>query len=126
VGTLDALADRFRDRVSFLTVYIREAHPEEGWILPENRRSGVAVDEPRSDEARREVAAACATALRLRMPMVVDAVDNAVASAYGGWPDRLYLVGRDGRIAYRGGEGPFGFKPNELGAAIEHHLKKGA
>ena len=60
------------------------------------------------------------------MPMVVDAVDNAVASAYGGWPDRLYLVGRDGRIAYRGGEGPFGFKPNELGAAIEHHLKKGA
>ena len=40
--------------------------------------------------------------------------------------DRLYLVGRDGRIAYRGGEGPFGFKPNELGAAIEHHLKKGA
>ena len=126
MGTLDALADRFRDRVSFLTVYIREAHPEEGWILPENRRSGVAVDEPRSDEARREVATACATTLRLRMPMVVDAVDNAVASAYGGWPDRLYLVGRDGRIAYRGGEGPFGFKPNELGAAIEHHLKKGA
>ena len=60
------------------------------------------------------------------MPMVVDAVDNAVASAYGGWPDRLYLVGRDGRIAYRGGEGPFGFKPNELGAAIEHHLKEGS
>ena len=120
MGTLDALADRYRDRVSFLAVYIREAHPEEGWILPENRRSGVAVDEPQSDETRREVAASCATA------MVVDAVDNAVASAYGGWPDRLYLVGRDGRIAYRGGEGPFGFKPNELGAAIEHHLKKGA
>ena len=126
MGTLDALADRFRDRVSFLTVYIREAHPEEGWILPENRRSGVAVDEPRSDEARREVATACATTLRLRMPMVVDAVDNAVASAYGGWPDRLYLVGRNGRIAYRGGEGPFGFKPKELGAAIEYHLNKGA
>ena len=126
MGTLDALADCYRDRVSFLAVYIREAHPEEGWILPENRRSGVAVDEPQSDETRREVAASCATALRLRMPMVVDAVDNAVASAYGGWPDRLYLVGRDGRIAYRGGEGPFGFKPNELGAAIEHHLKKGA
>jgi Iodothyronine deiodinase len=83
------------------------------------------VDEPRSDEDRREVAATCATALRLRMPMVVDAVDNAVASAYGGWPDRLYLVGRDGHIAYRSGEGPFGFKPKELGAAIEEHLEKG-
>ncbi len=125
MGTLDALADHYRDRVSFLAVYIREAHPEQGWILPENRRSGVAVDEPRSDEDRREVAATCATALRLRMPMVVDAVDNAVASAYGGWPDRLYLIARDGRIAYRGGEGPFGFKPKELGDAIEQHLTEG-
>ena len=56
------------------------------------------------------------------MPMVVDGVDNAVASAYGGWPDRLYLVGRDGRIAFQGGEGPFGFKPDELERAIEREL----
>jgi hypothetical protein len=56
------------------------------------------------------------------MPMVVDRVDNAVASAYGGWPDRLYLVRRDGRIAFQGGEGPFGFKPEELQRAIEREL----
>jgi hypothetical protein len=58
------------------------------------------------------------------MPMVVDGVDNAVASAYGGWPDRLYLVGRDGRIAFQGGEGPFGFKPDELERAIERELRQ--
>ena len=83
----------------FVVVYIREAHPEEGWILPENRRSGVAVHEPTTDEERR-----------------------TVASAYGGWPDRLYLIGSDGRIAYQGGEGPFGFKPEELDGAIERYL----
>lgn len=126
MGTLDALADRYRGRISFVAVYIREAHPEEGWILPENRRSGVAVEEPQNDEARQGVAAACAANLRLRMPMVVDGIDNAVASAYGGWPDRLYLVDRAGRIAYQGGEGPFGFKPAELGHAIERELAKGA
>lgn len=126
MGTLDALADRYRDRVSFLAVYIREAHPEEGWILPENRRSGVAVEEPKSSQARRGVAAACAANLRLQMPMVVDGIENAVASAYGGWPDRLYLVDRARRIAYQGGEGPFGFKPTELGQAIERELAKGA
>ena len=54
--------------------------------------------------------------------MAIDGLDNAVASAYGGWPDRLYLVGRDGRIAYQGDEGPFGFKPEELERAIEAHL----
>lgn len=106
----------------FLTVYIREAHPEEGWILPENRRSGVAVNEPTTDDERLAVGATCSANLRMGMPMVIDRVDNAVASAYGGWPDRLYLVGRDGRIAYQGGEGPFGFKPNDLERAIEREL----
>ena len=112
--------------MDFLVVYIREAHPEEGWILPENRRSGLAVNEPSTDEERLAVASTCAAHLRMRMPMVVDGVDNAVASAYGGWPDRLYLVGRDGRIAFQGGEGPFGFKPEELERAIERRVSLAA
>jgi hypothetical protein len=103
-------------------VYIREAHPADGWVLPENRRSGVSVVDPTTDDERATVASACAASLRLQMPMAVDGVDNAVASAYGGWPDRLYLVGSDGRIAYQGGEGPFGFKPDELERAIEREL----
>ena len=106
----------------FLAVYIREAHPEDGWILLENRRSGVAIHDPTTDEERREVASTCAVSLGLRMPMVVDRVDNAVASVYGGWPDRLYLVSADGRIAFQGGEGPFGFKPEELEEAIQREL----
>lgn len=112
------MADRHRDRVAFLVVYIREAHPEDGWVLPENRRSGVAINDPTTATERAEVAATCATRLELRMPMVIDGPDNAVGSAYGGWPDRLYLVDRDGRIAYQGGDGPFGFRPDELEQAI--------
>ena len=112
--------------MDFLVVYIREAHPEEGWILPENRRSGLAVNEPSTDEERLAVASTCAANLRMRMPMVVDGVDNAVASAYGGWPDRLYLVGRDRRIVFQGGEGPFGFKPEELERAIERRVSPSA
>jgi hypothetical protein len=80
------------------------------------------VHEPTTEEQRREVASTCAVGLRMNMPMVVDKIDNAVASAYGGWPDRLYLIGRDGRIAFQGGEGPFGFKPDELEDAIEREL----
>jgi hypothetical protein len=116
------MAARYGDRVHFLAVYIREAHPEDGWILPENRRSKLAVTEPKTDEERLTVASSCAVSLRMKMPMAVDGVDNAVASAYGGWPDRLYLVSRDGRIAFQGGEGPFGFKPEELQEAIEREL----
>ena len=46
------------------------------------------------------MASTCAAELELTIPAVIDGIDNAVASAYGGWPDRLYLVGTDGRIAY--------------------------
>jgi Iodothyronine deiodinase len=118
------LAERYRDRVSFLAIYIREAHPEDGWVLPENRRSGVRVREPVTGDERLKVATTCATKLRMQMPMAVDRLDNAVASAYGGWPDRLYLVRRDGKIAYQSGEGPFGFKPAELEHSIEALLSR--
>ena len=56
------------------------------------------------------------------MLTVIDGIDNTVADVYGGWPDRLYLVGADGRIAYQGGPGPFGFKPEELEQVLERHL----
>jgi hypothetical protein len=42
--------------------------------------------------------------------------------AYNALPDRLYLIGKDGRIAFKGGHGPLGFKPAELEAAIETEL----
>jgi hypothetical protein len=124
LGTLHNLHDRFRDDVEFLVVYVREAHPEDGWVLWENGDAGIAVADPLTAEERRAVAATCTTRLTLRMPVAVDDPDDAVARAYGGWPDRLYLVGRDGRIAFRGGEGPFGFHPEELERAIEEELAR--
>jgi hypothetical protein len=122
LGALETLCERYRDRVAFLVVYIREAHPEDGWVLESNRLNGVAITDPASPEERATVAEACALRLRIRMPVVVDDLDDAVARAYGAWPDRLYLVGRDGRVAFQGDEGPFGFRPELLEAAIEAEL----
>ena len=52
------------------------------------------------------------------MPLVVDEMDDRVGHAYSGMPDRLYLIDREGRIAYKSGRGPFGFKPDELEQSI--------
>ena len=103
-----------RREVAFFIVYIREAHPEDGWVLADNRREEIAVVDPVSLDERAEAADACALRLATRIPILLDDVDDAVASAYGGWPDRLYLIGRDGRVAFQGEVGPFGFKPEEL------------
>ena len=114
----------YRDRVAFFVVYIREAHPEDGWVLTSNREAGIDVADPATKSERQRVAEACAVRLEIAMPMLLDDLDDKVARQYGGWPDRLYLVDRDGRIAFQGGEGPFGFKPYELAAAIETELAR--
>jgi Iodothyronine deiodinase len=125
LGALEELYDRYGSEVAFLIVYIREAHPEDGWVLADNRREGVELVDATTLDEREDAAHACAVSLRTRIPMALDRLDDQVASQYGGWPDRLYLVGRDGRIAYQGGEGPFGFLPEELAAAIERELEQG-
>ena len=122
MGELEELYDRYGDEIAFFIVYIREAHPEEGWVLADNRREGIALADPTSLEERADAAEACSVRLRTRIPVLLDDVDDAVALAYGGWPDRLYLIGRDGRVAFQGEVGPFGFKPAELAHAIETEL----
>jgi Iodothyronine deiodinase len=118
LGELEEMAGRYAEQVAFLVVYIKEAHPEDGWVLASNRAEGIAVHDPASPSERE----ACAVRLELRMPVVIDGMDNETARQYGGWPDRLYLIGRDGRIAFQGEEGPSGFKPEELERAIRSEL----
>lgn len=108
--------------MAFFVVYIKEAHPEDGWVLSSNRGQGIAVRDPVSDDERSQVATVCSLQLEIRMPVLLDAVTNRVARAYGAWPDRLYLIGRDGRVAWQGGPGPAGFKADELEGAIGNEL----
>lgn len=122
MGALHELWERYREEVAFFVVYVREAHPEDGWVITANRDAGILLDDPTSDEERLEAATACALSLRVRIPVLIDGLDDAVCAAYGGWPDRLYLIGRDGRVAYQSDPGPAGFLPAELQSAIEAEL----
>ena len=78
-----------------------------------------------SMDDRVEVGQTCMDKMALEMPALVDEMDDAVASAYGAMPERLYLIGADGRIAYKGGMGPMFFRPDEWEQAIEAHLELG-
>lgn len=82
------------------------------------------VEDPITMVERHKVAATCTEFMELEMDVIVDTIDDKVNLAYGGWPTRLYLVGKDGKIAYAGGKGPFEYRPPELKAAIVDELKK--
>jgi hypothetical protein len=118
------MAKRYAGQIDFLVVYIREAHPEDGWVVSMNRTDGIELDDPTSTEERADVAVTCALRLEITMPVVVDEIDDAIASAYGALPDRLYLVGRGGHIAFQGDRGPWGFQPADLDNAIASELAR--
>lgn len=112
----------YGDEVQFFIVYIREAHALDS-RSPAGGDGNPIVEDPRSFLERNEVARVCMTKLELEpIPALVDGMDDAVNRAYAGWPDRLYLIGEDGDVAYHGGRGPFGFSPDELEAAIRAEL----
>src|SRR5262245_60553692 len=110
--------ERYGGQVEFLAVYVREAHPTGGWRMSANDHAQVAFEQPKTREERESVAAACCGRLEVPMPLLVDRMDDPVGKAYSGMPDRLYLIDRDGRVAYKGGRGPFGYKPGEMQQAI--------
>jgi hypothetical protein len=99
-------------------VYIGEAHPTDLWQVPNNLRDKVLHASPASLDERTALAELCVTRLSIELPAVVDDFDDTTDTNYTGWPERLYLVDREGRIAYKSRPGPFGFKPAELEAAL--------
>ncbi|MCC6740913.1 MAG: hypothetical protein IT452_17875 [Planctomycetia bacterium] len=111
---MDDIYRRWRDRVAFLMVYIREAHPSDEWQMPVNVEQGVVFEQPRSESARGEAAGECCSRLKVTMPCVVDALDNAADAAWAAWPERIFVVGADGRIAFATGQGPWGYQPEAL------------
>ena len=111
--------DTYQDRVAFHAVYIQEAHPSDIWQMGSNVREGVIFRNPRSDEERVQVADSCVRNLGIRMPALIDGIDNKVEQAYTGWPDRLYLIDKSGRVVFKSTPGPFGFHPADLEAAIK-------
>ena len=114
IPALRKLYEETHENVQFLLVYVREAHACNEWVMPDNERRGLHFEQPVSHAERIAAAVDCIRDFHLEMPVVVDGLDDRVNDQYGGWPDRLYVIDADGRIAYQSGVGPFGFKPPEV------------
>lgn len=116
---LNEIYNTYNNDVAFLCIYIREAHPDNGWRSKKNVLDGIRYLEPRNDEERTEIATVCQQMMDLQMPMLIDSIDNDAESKYVSIPMRLYLVDAEGKLAYVGGEGPFNFQPDEFEEAIK-------
>lgn len=99
-------------------VYITEAHPSDVWQMQSNVKDKVVFASPKNEEERAFIAGACVRKLGIKLPAVLDEFGNSTERVYTGWPDRIYLIDGNGRVAFKTKPGPFGFKPDNLAAAL--------
>jgi type I thyroxine 5'-deiodinase len=113
---------KYKEQAAFFVVYIYEAHASDAWQVMANRKDEVLIQTPKSFDERLEVAGSCVRKLGIELPALVDDLQNATEAAYTGWPDRLYVIDREGRVAYKSAPGPWGFRPREMEAALQKAL----
>jgi len=106
--------EEYGEEIQFLFIYCREAHAIDG----ERPGFRTLVEEPISTEERRKIATEFVDEQKLAFPTLLDAIDDKTGTDYAAHPDRLYLIGKDGKVAWVGEQGPRGFRPNELETAI--------
>ncbi len=86
------------------------------------------IFKPKSYDERSKIATKCVAKLKIDMPCLIDGIDNTVGDAYSAWPDRLFVVDKEGKIVVRAGRGPWGFPPavNEATKWLEKNFPDAA
>jgi len=93
---------------------VREAHATDEWQMKSNVKDDVCYAQPRNLSDRLAIANDFTKRFHYQVPFGVDDMDNAANDAYAAWPERLYILDESGKIAYRGGNGPFQYHPEEV------------
>jgi hypothetical protein len=113
VGDVVQIYEDYKDHVDFLTVYVREAHPTDEWQMKSNVTDDVCYAQPKTLQQRVAIANDFTRRFKFPLPFGIDDMRNAANDAYAAWPERIYIIDESGHIAYRGGMGPFNYKPQE-------------
>jgi hypothetical protein len=122
MAEIEKLRQHYRGRAEFVIVYIKEAHPEDEWQMESNREGQVVYEQPKTFEARLELAKTFVDRMKVETPALVDDISNTGLACYAAWPERLYVIDTTGRITYKGGMGPFYFDPEELADFLRRNV----
>ena len=100
----------YKDVAEFRMVYINEAHASDG-RRPVGYAKELGITEHDDYSERCTTAQMLIDDKSLTLPCVIDGMDNKVNKSYHAWPDRVFLIRKDGRLAVAADRGPWGFKP---------------
>ena len=98
----------------FVTVYIEEAHPTDGWAIPNNqytlKHHGTLADRIDAAKLLQHEGLPC--------PLVVDSMTDEAQKSYGALPERLFII-LNGTVLYAGARHPLGYNVEELNEKLK-------
>ena len=100
----------FEDIADFVTIYIEEAHPTDGWAFNNNPYSIV----KHVNIENRMFAAGMLANQKLPCPLLVDTMSNEANHFFSAVPEKLVIIDVEGKIAYIGGQGPSDYKVEDV------------
>jgi Iodothyronine deiodinase len=108
---MEKMYQDYKDIAEFRLVYIKEAHAlDSTWPVGYAKEMGIKQHTTYSE--RCSVATKLLSDKNLNIPTLADDMNDTANNAYKGWPDRIFLVRKDGKLAVAGKRGPWGFKPS--------------
>lgn len=118
---MEQLYQDYKDIAGFFIVYISEAHASDSF-WPVGYAKELGIKKHTNFGERCAVADKLVKNKKLTIPCLIDNMDDIASKAYRAWPDRVYLVRKDGKLGVASGKGPWGFKPGL--DAVEEWLTK--
>jgi hypothetical protein len=103
----------YKEHADFLTVYVREAHPTDEWQMKSNVKEDVCYAQPKTLPQRIAIANDFVKRFNYPTQFGIDDMSNQANDAYAAWPERIYIIDENGKLAYCGGMGPFKYNPDE-------------
>ena len=103
---MNEVYNQYKEDMDFFFAYAREAHPTDGWQVDTSVEDGILFRQHQSVEERDEAAGSCTVGFQIRLPTLIEGIDNGIYDAYGAAPVRQYVIGKDGGATYHGGTGP--------------------
>lgn len=114
-GRLQKIYETYGEKADFWWIYTQEAHASDS-DRP-NRR--VKIGTHKTIEDRKAVAKGCAASSVLKVPVLLDDMKDTAATAYSAMPERFFILGVDGKVAYAGGRGPRGVDVDAFEKALK-------
>jgi len=107
---MEKMYQTYKDIAEFRLVYIKEAHAlDSSWPVEYAKEMG--IKQHKNYGERCSVAKKLLSDKNLTIPTLADDMQDTANKAYRGWPDRIFLVRKDGTLAIAAKRGPWGYKP---------------